>query len=118
MPPPKENASHILRTSHYVAVSAILEMPTITRSRLLPPPIWSTAPLVEQPNQPWLNQVLGKLLMEHSVVPYYLSLPILKHLLGLPVAFSDLEFTDPELHRNLQWLRFVGREGVSRKEPA
>lgn len=51
------------------------------------------------------NQVLGKLLMEHSVAPYHLSLPILKHLLGLPVAFSDLEFADVELHRNLQWLR-------------
>lgn len=43
--------------------------------------------------------------MEHSVAPYHLSLPILKHLLGLPVAFSDLEFTDAELHRNLKWLR-------------
>lgn len=46
--------------------------------------------------------------MEHSVAPYSLSLPILKHVLGLPVAFSDLEFTDPELHRNLQWLRWGG----------
>lgn len=43
--------------------------------------------------------------MEHSVAPYHLSLPILKHLLGLPVAFSDLEFADVELHRNLCWLR-------------
>lgn len=51
------------------------------------------------------GQVLGKLLMEHSVAPYHLSLPILKHLLGLPVAFSDLEFADAELHRNLKWLR-------------
>ena len=43
------------------------------------------------------------------MAPYHLSLPILKHLLGLPVAFSDLEFTDPELYRNLQWLRSVRR---------
>lgn len=50
-------------------------------------------------------QVLGKLLMEHSVAPFQLSLPILKHLLGLPVTFSDLEFVDAELHRNLCWLR-------------
>lgn len=49
--------------------------------------------------------------MEHSVAPYNLSLPILKHVLGLPVAFSDLEFTDPELYRNLQWLRSVGGGG-------
>ncbi|CAN0527838.1 unnamed protein product, partial [Ectocarpus sp. 12 AP-2014] len=45
--------------------------------------------------------------MEHSVAPYHLSLPILKHMLGLPVAFSDLEFADAELYRNLQWLRLV-----------
>ncbi|CAN0188052.1 unnamed protein product [Pylaiella littoralis] len=51
------------------------------------------------------GRVLGKLLMEHSVAPYHLSLPILKHLLGLPVAFTDLEFADVELYRNLQWLR-------------
>ncbi|CAB1116618.1 unnamed protein product [Ectocarpus sp. CCAP 1310/34] len=51
------------------------------------------------------GRVLGKLLMEHSVAPYHLSLPILKHMLGLPVAFSDLEFADAELYRNLQWLR-------------
>lgn len=50
-------------------------------------------------------QVLGKLLMEHSVAPFQLSLPILKNLLGLPVTFSDLEFVDSELHRNLCWLR-------------
>lgn len=49
--------------------------------------------------------MLGKLLMEHSVAPYHLSLPILKHLLGLPIVFSDLEFADAELHRNLKWLR-------------
>lgn len=51
------------------------------------------------------TQVLGKLLMEHSVAPYQLSLPILKHLLGLPLCFSDLEFSDAELYRNLCWLR-------------
>lgn len=43
--------------------------------------------------------------MEHSVAPYHLSLPILKHFLGLPVAFSDLEFSDAELHRSLCWLK-------------
>lgn len=57
--------------------------------------------------------MLGKLLMEHSVAPYHLSLPILKHMLGLPVAFSDLEFADAELYRNLQWLRSARcRKGV------
>lgn len=39
------------------------------------------------------------------MAPYHLSLPILKHLLSLPLAFSDLEFADAELHRNLDWLR-------------
>lgn len=51
--------------------------------------------------------------MEHSVAPYHLSLPVLKHLLGLPVAFSDLEFADAELYRNLCWLRAnVGAESL------
>ena len=43
--------------------------------------------------------------MEHNVAPFHLSLIVLKHLLGLPVAFSDLEFADAELYRNLCWLR-------------
>ena len=38
-------------------------------------------------------------LMEHQTLPVHLSLPLLKHLLGTPMTFSDLEIVDPELHR-------------------
>lgn len=48
--------------------------------------------------------------MEHSVAPYHLALPILKHLLSLPFAFSDLEFCDAELYKNLTWMK--GNEGA------
>ncbi|CAN0300286.1 unnamed protein product, partial [Discosporangium mesarthrocarpum] len=51
------------------------------------------------------GRVLGKVLMEHTVAPYNLSLPLLKHFLGLPLTFSDIEFTDSDLYRNLRWLR-------------
>lgn len=43
--------------------------------------------------------------MEHQTLPVHLSLPLLKHLLGTPMTFSDLEIIDPELHRSLRWIR-------------
>ncbi|CAM9483914.1 unnamed protein product [Phaeothamnion confervicola] len=51
------------------------------------------------------GRVLAKLLMEHSVVPHHLALPVLKHFLSVPITFSDIEFVDAELFRNLSWLR-------------
>jgi len=51
------------------------------------------------------GRVLGKALMEHQTLPVHLSLPLLKHILAVPITFSDLEFVDVELYRNLRWIQ-------------
>ncbi|KAJ0391624.1 hypothetical protein P43SY_003199 [Pythium insidiosum] len=43
--------------------------------------------------------------MEGQLLTVHFSLPLLKHLLGVPISFSDLEFLDEELYRNASWLR-------------
>ena len=43
--------------------------------------------------------------MEQQPIPATLSLPIRKQMLALPITFSDLEFVDAELYRNLLWLQ-------------
>ena len=50
------------------------------------------------------GKLCGKALMEQQMVAATLSLPLRKQILGLPITFSDLEFVDPQLHRNLRWL--------------
>ncbi|KAE8906373.1 hypothetical protein PF005_g5135 [Phytophthora fragariae] len=49
--------------------------------------------------------LVGKALFEGVVLDVHLALPLLKHALGIPISFSDLEFLDEELHRNCKWLR-------------
>ncbi|KAG2533545.1 hypothetical protein JM18_000063 [Phytophthora kernoviae] len=49
--------------------------------------------------------LIGKALFEGLVLDVHLALPLLKHMLGIPISFSDLEFLDEELHRNCKWLR-------------
>ncbi|GAB5037906.1 hect e3 ubiquitin [Nannochloropsis oceanica] len=51
------------------------------------------------------GRVFGKALLEHQTLPVALSLPLLKHLLGTPITFSDLEMVDPDLYRSLCWVR-------------
>jgi hypothetical protein len=58
------------------------------------------------------GRILGKLLMEHAVTPYRLALPILQHILASPQSFSDLQFIDQELYRNLQWMRHHSVESL------
>jgi E3 ubiquitin ligase SMURF1/2/E3 ubiquitin-protein ligase HUWE1 len=48
--------------------------------------------------------MFGKALMEQQMIAATLSLPLRKQILSLPITFSDLEFVDPQLHRNLRWL--------------
>ena len=38
-------------------------------------------------------------------MPVCLALPLLKHLLGVPVTFSDLEFVDAQAYHNCCWVR-------------
>lgn len=50
------------------------------------------------------GKLFGKALMEQQMINATLSLPLRKQILSLPITFSDLEFVDPQLHRNLRWL--------------
>lgn len=49
--------------------------------------------------------LIGKALFEGVVLDVHLALPLLKHMLGVPISFSDLEFLDEDLHRNCNWLK-------------
>ena len=51
------------------------------------------------------GRFIGKALLEHQTLPAHLSLPLLKHILAVPITFSDLEFEDAELWQNLVFLR-------------
>lgn len=50
------------------------------------------------------GRFLAKAIMEQQSLMAYLSLPLRKQILSLPVTFSDLEFVDVEVFNNLQWL--------------
>ena len=52
----------------------------------------------------FIGRILGKAIMEQQFIKANLSLPLRKQLIGMPVTFSDLEFVDEELFRNLLWL--------------
>jgi len=53
------------------------------------------------------GRFIGKALLEHQTIPAHLSLPMLKHILSVPISFSDLEFEDAELYQHLCYLRDV-----------
>ncbi|KAK1947179.1 E3 ubiquitin-protein ligase SMURF1 [Phytophthora citrophthora] len=51
------------------------------------------------------GRLLGKAMLDGLVLEVSMSLPLLKHLLGVPITFSDLEFLDEELYKHLCWVR-------------
>ncbi|RMX67786.1 hypothetical protein DD238_000466 [Peronospora effusa] len=53
----------------------------------------------------FVGRLLAKCLLEGQLMTVHLALPLLKHLLGVPISFSDLEYLDAEFHRHTFWLR-------------
>lgn len=53
----------------------------------------------------FVGRLIAKCLLEGQLLTVHFSLPLLKHILGVPISFSDLEFLDDELYRNALWLR-------------
>ncbi|GMF11562.1 unnamed protein product [Phytophthora lilii] len=51
------------------------------------------------------GRLLGKAILDGLVLEVSMALPLLKHLLGVPITFSDLEFLDEELFKHLSWVR-------------
>ena len=50
------------------------------------------------------GRFLAKAVMEQQSIMAYLSLPLRKQILSLPITFSDLEFVDIDVYQNLLWL--------------
>lgn len=53
----------------------------------------------------FFGRFLGKAIMEQQSIKATLSLPLRKQIIEMPITFSDLEFVDDELFRNLKWLK-------------
>uniref|UniRef100_K3XBD9 HECT-type E3 ubiquitin transferase n=1 Tax=Globisporangium ultimum (strain ATCC 200006 / CBS 805.95 / DAOM BR144) TaxID=431595 RepID=K3XBD9_GLOUD len=51
------------------------------------------------------GRLLGRALLEGQLMKAHLALPVLKHLLGVPISFSDLEFYDQEVYKSLKWMK-------------
>ncbi|KAJ8605517.1 hypothetical protein CTAYLR_000052 [Chrysophaeum taylorii] len=51
-----------------------------------------------------VGRLVGKALLDKQPISALLSRPMLKHILGLPVTFSDLEFVDAALHHSCKYL--------------
>ncbi|KAF1336318.1 Nedd4 e3 ubiquitin-protein ligase wwp1, partial [Globisporangium splendens] len=51
------------------------------------------------------GRLIGRALLEGSVLGFHLSPVLVKMILGVPISFSDLEYFDPDLFKNLSWLR-------------
>lgn len=52
-----------------------------------------------------IGRYIGRALFEGILIDAHLAIPICKHILGIPITFSDLEFVDNDLYKNLKWLR-------------
>ncbi|KAH7476383.1 E3 ubiquitin-protein ligase Itchy-like protein [Phytophthora ramorum] len=50
------------------------------------------------------GRLLGRALLEGSMLCFHLASPFLKLILGYPLSFEDLEDLDPEVYSNLRWL--------------
>ncbi|DBA05159.1 TPA: hypothetical protein N0F65_005009 [Lagenidium giganteum] len=51
------------------------------------------------------GRLLGRALLEGQLMKAHLALPLIKHLLGVPISFADLEFFDNEVYKSLQWMK-------------
>ncbi|GLE04267.1 hypothetical protein PINS_up013178 [Pythium insidiosum] len=47
------------------------------------------------------GRFVGRALVDGGVLPFHLSLPLLKMLVGTPLVLDDLQFFDPELYQSL-----------------
>lgn len=53
----------------------------------------------------FIGRLLAKALIEGYNMKMSLALPLIKHMLGVPISFSDLEFLDEDLYKNAVWMR-------------
>eukprot|EP00600_Ochromonadales_sp_CCMP1393_P014507 CAMPEP_0175000774 /NCGR_PEP_ID=MMETSP0005-20121125/2777_1 /TAXON_ID=420556 /ORGANISM="Ochromonas sp., Strain CCMP1393" /LENGTH=985 /DNA_ID=CAMNT_0016255611 /DNA_START=378 /DNA_END=3336 /DNA_ORIENTATION=+ len=53
----------------------------------------------------FFGKFIGKAILGQQSIDANFSVPLRKQILSMPVMFSDLEFVDEELYRNLVWLK-------------
>ncbi|GLD92402.1 hypothetical protein PINS_up000935 [Pythium insidiosum] len=53
----------------------------------------------------FVGRLLAKALIEGHNMKMSLALPLIKHMLGVPISFSDLEFLDEDLYKNAVWMK-------------
>ena len=53
----------------------------------------------------FIGRFIGKAIMGQHCIHAHLSVPLRKQMISMPITFSDLEFVDEELYRNLKWLK-------------
>ncbi|EQC41695.1 hypothetical protein SDRG_01653 [Saprolegnia diclina VS20] len=51
------------------------------------------------------GRLIGRALLEGQLMKAHLALPVLKHILGVPISFSDLEFIDHQLYKSMRYLK-------------
>lgn len=56
------------------------------------------------------GRLVAKALLDRQIIAVHLTVPMLKHVLGRPVRFSDLKFVDAPLHHSCQWM--LDNQGV------
>lgn len=60
------------------------------------------------------GQFIGRSLLNGERLDFHFCVPLLKMMLGMPISFSDLEYLDEEMYRNLSWL--LDNDGVEELE--
>jgi len=55
----------------------------------------------------FIGRIMGLAIFQKQYLPVNFSLLLYKKLLNKPLEFSDMEFTDPEIFKNLKWLKYV-----------
>lgn len=53
----------------------------------------------------FIGRLIAKCLLEGQLLTVHFALPLLKHILAVPISLSDLEFLDDEVYKNLIWIR-------------
>lgn len=53
------------------------------------------------------GRLLGKAILEEQLVTVHLALPFLKHILGVPISFSDLQFLDDEIYQSAMMVKQI-----------
>eukprot|EP01113_Clastostelium_recurvatum_P048440 TRINITY_DN881_c0_g1_i1.p1 TRINITY_DN881_c0_g1~~TRINITY_DN881_c0_g1_i1.p1 ORF type:complete len:3939 (-),score=1134.74 TRINITY_DN881_c0_g1_i1:193-12009(-) len=52
----------------------------------------------------FVGRVIGKALNDNQMLDAYFTRSFYKHILGVPVHYTDIEAIDPTYYKNLQWL--------------